>query len=400
MPFAAALSRAPQAVQALDEVCLATRAGLGGPPDLAVLFFSAHHAGAAGQLARAAGQQLAPRALIGCVAETVVAQDQEVEQGPALALWLARWSGAVTLTPFHLVLEGTADGPSLIGWPDPLVELIGRPADPTSPTRQRGDSVLVLGDPFTFPTDLFLGRMNEDLPGLPVLGGMASGMRGPGQCRLLLGGEVHDRGAVGVLLQGEVGLRWIVSQGCRPVGRPLVVTRAEQNVIFELGGRTPLEQLQEMWEGLSSEDQELVRAGLHLGVVINEYQERFDRGDFLIRNLQGLDGNSGALIVADEVRVGQTVQFHVRDAATADEDLRALLGQARAGGRPAASGLLFSCNGRGTRLFDQPNHDAGAIRQELGPIPLAGLFAQGELGPVGGQNFIHGYTASLALFEE
>jgi small ligand-binding sensory domain FIST len=396
MSFAAALSKAPQAVQALEEVCSAAQPGLGGRPDLAVLFFSAHHAGAAESLVRAANQHLSPRCLIGCVAETVIGQDQEVEHGPALALWLARWSGPVNLTPFHLVLERTADGPSLVGWPDPLIELSGRPANQAGPERA---ALLLLGDPFSFPTDLFLARMNEDLPGVPVLGGMASGIRGPGQCRLLLDGRTVDRGAVGVLLHGQLGLRWIVSQGCRPVGRPLVVTRAEGNVIHELGGLSPMDQLRRLWGDLSPQEQELFRAGPHLGLVINEYQDHFERGDFLVRNLVGLERDSGALIVADAVRVGQTVQFHVRDATTADEDLHALLQRERAG-KPVAAGLLFSCNGRGTRLFDRPNHDAGAVRKELGAIPLAGLFAQGELGPVGGQNFIHGFTAGLALFEE
>jgi small ligand-binding sensory domain FIST len=197
-----------------------------------------------------------------------------------------------------------------------------------------------------------------------------------------------------------VGLRWIVSQGCRPVGKPYVVTRARDNIILELGGRTPLEQLQELWNSLDPADQMLFRQGPHLGQVINEYQESFQRGDFLVRNLVGLDRASGALIVADEVRVGQTVQFHVRDADSAHEDLHALLQRARAESVRPAAGLLFSCNGRGSRLFPRPNHDAAAIREELGPIPLAGLFAQGELGPVGGQNFIHGFTASLALFSE
>jgi small ligand-binding sensory domain FIST len=388
MPFAAALSRQPQTVGAVDEVCSAVL-GLGGPPDLALLFFSAHHAGSAESLIRAVRDRLSPRTLIGCIAETVVGGEHEVEDGPALSVWLAQWAQPATVTPFHLVLERTADGPSLMGWPDALAEPSGG---------QSRAAVLLLGDPYTFPTDAFLSRMNEDLPGLPVLGGMASGFRGPGQCRLLLDGDVHDRGAVGVLLQGEVGLRWVVSQGCRPIGRPLVVTRAEGNIIRELGGLSPMEQLRQLWESMSPQERELFRAGAQLGRVINEYQESFRRGDFLVRNLIGLERDSGALIVAEAVRVGQTVQFHLRDAVSADEDLHMLLQGERE--RKPAAGLLFSCNGRGTRLFGTADHDAGAVRRELGAIPLAGLFAQGELGPVGGQNFIHGFTASVALFEE
>jgi len=277
-----------------------------------------------------------------------------------------------------------------LGWPDALEE-----ADPER------SAVLLLGDPYTFPADVFLGEMNESRRGVSVMGGMASGTRGPGECRLLFGDRVVNGGAVGVLLRGDIGLRCIVSQGCKPVGRHMVVTKANDNVIAELGGKSPLRQLQELWPELSPQDRQLMQRGLHVGRVINEYQGQFRRGDFLIRNVLGLDQESGALAITDRVRVGQTVQFHVRDAATADEDLRTLLQlDLAAHEKRPAGGLLFSCNGRGTRLFAEPNHDASAVRGEAGPVPLAGFFAQGELGPVGGQNFIHGFTASVALFEE
>jgi small ligand-binding sensory domain FIST len=182
----------------------------------------------------------------------------------------------------------------------------------------------------------------------------------------------------------------------------MVITRAQENLILELGGLPPLAQLQQLWPTLSPEEQQLVRQqGLHIGRVLNEYQGEFQRGDFLVRNVMGFDRESGALAIADRVRVGQTVQFHVRDAETADEDLHALLQlDLSAHARRPSAALLFSCNGRGTRLFDRPHHDAGAVRAEAGDIPVAGFFAQGELGPVGRQNFIHGFTASLALFEE
>jgi small ligand-binding sensory domain FIST len=198
-----------------------------------------------------------------------------------------------------------------------------------------------------------------------------------------------------------VGLRSVVSQGCRPIGRPFVVTKAQDNVILQLGGRPPLAVLQELWQALDERDRRLFQQGLHVGRVINEYQGDFQRGDFLIRNVIGLDRTTGALAITDRVRVGQTLQFHVRDAATADEDLHALLQlDLSAAARRPAGALLFSCNGRGSRLFDVPDHDAAALRAEAGDIPVAGFFAQGELGPVGGQNFIHGFTASVALFEE
>ena len=389
MPFAADLSRSPETARALDEVCSPVQERLGGPPDLALLFFSPHHAGAAELLTATAHEHLRPRALLGCVGESVVGNAEEIEGAPAVSLWAARWARPVEVDPFHLIVEETSEGYSLLGWPDAL-----EGADPER------SAVLLLGDPFTFPVDLFLSEMNEAHKGVRVVGGMASGTTGPGQSRLLQGDHVHNQGAVGVLLRGDVGLRCVVSQGCRPVGRPLVITKAHDNVIVELSGKTPLRQLQELWQELSPGDQELFRRGLHIGRVINEYRDTFRRGDFLIRNVIGLDQESGALAITDRVRVGQTVQFHVRDAATADEDLHELLRADAAGAGRPAGGLLFSCNGRGTRLFAEPHHDARAVRAGAGEVPLAGFFAQGELGPVGGQNFIHGFTASVALFEE
>jgi small ligand-binding sensory domain FIST len=389
MPFAAALSTNPQAPQALEEVCAQTRDRLGGAPDLAVLFFSPHHYAQAEALAAGVRERLAPRCLLGCPGESVVGNGREVEDGPALSLWLARWGKKVELTPFHLVHEATPDGHSLLGWPYELGE-----ADPAR------SLLLALADPYTFPADAFLAEVNEAHKGLRVVGGMASGARGPGQCRLLLDGRVPDRGAVGVLLQGAVGVRTVVSQGCRPIGKHMVITRARDNIIFELSGKPPLEQLQQIWQEVPDHERELMREGLHVGRVINEYRGEFQRGDFLIRNVVGLDNASGALAITERVRVGQTVQFQVRDAASADEDLHALLQMdLSAHDRPPAGALLFTCNGRGTRLFPQPDHDARVIQAEAGAIPVAGFFAQGELGPIGGQNFIHGFTASVVLFE-
>jgi small ligand-binding sensory domain FIST len=291
----------------------------------------------------------------------------------------------------HLELEQTPEGGTIVGWSDRL------------PPRWPADSgMLLLGEPFSFPADLLLERLNEDQPGVPVMGGMASGGWTAGQNRVFLNDEMLDSGAVAIWLHGAIRLRSIVSQGCRPIGRHFVVTKAERNVIFELSGQPALKQLSEIFQTLSPEEQQLARNGLHVGRVINEYQDEFHRGDFLVRNVLGVDSSTGAIAIGDFVRAGQTVQFHLRDAASADEDLRELLGAAAstaddsAGSRGA---LLFTCNGRGTRLFDAPHHDAGALQSALGDVPVAGFFAQGEAGPVGGKNFLHGFTASVALFE-
>jgi small ligand-binding sensory domain FIST len=389
MPFAAALSLVEHTAQALDEVCAAV-AHL-AEPDLACVFFTPHHADAAPSLARALHERLGPWCLMGGIGEAVVGTGQEIEHKAGLSLWLGKWAGGVELEQCHLTPQQTSDGLSLLGWPDGLVE---GGADP--------GTLLLLGDPFTFPAqEIFLPQVDADYPGLRVHGGMASGMAGPGQTPLVLGAEVVDVGAVGVLLRGPTGVRGVVSQGCRPIGLPLVVTKAQDNVIHELGGQSPMARLKAMYDVLPAHDQDLFQRGPHVGLAMTEYRDKYSRGDFLVRNLYGVDRATGAMAITDRVRVGQTVQFHVRDAASADEDLRLLLRQELTGktAKPQAA-LVFTCNGRGTRLFGQPHHDAAALRDEVGPIPVAGLFAAGVFGPVGGRNFIHGFTASVVLFEE
>jgi small ligand-binding sensory domain FIST len=230
---------------------------------------------------------------------------------------------------------------------------------------------------------------------------MASGGAGPGENRLLLDGQCLNAGGAGVIVRGGPQIHSVVSQGCRPIGNTFVVTKAEDNVIVELGGKTALSRLEQTYAGLSEDDRQLIRRGLHVGIAMNEYKPAFSRGDFLITNVLGADRESGAIAIGNFVRMGQTVQFHIRDADAADEDLRQLLAMQREklAGVPRGA-LLFSCNGRGTRLFPRPNHDASVIQELCGPLPLGGFFAQGELGPVGGRNYIHGFTASMALFED
>lgn len=380
MRFASALSTRTSTESAIADVVERTTATLGGEPaDLAVVFASMHHADSLGSLVEAIRQNGLGRHVVGCTGESIVGEGQEIEDAPALCLWSARLPG-VQVTPLRLTFEG--------GTFSDLPEALE-------------SSLLLLGDPFTFPADEFLKRVNEERPGLRVFGGMASGSQAPGRNGLVLDGEVYHDGAVAVGLEGAVVLRTVVSQGCRPIGRPFIVTRTERNVVRELGRRPALEVLRELYEAGTPEDREQIQQGLHLGRVINEYQESFQRGDFLVRNVIGAD-EAGGIAITDVVKVGQTVQFHVRDEESADEDLRGLLELER-GLRPEAAvkgALLFSCNGRGSRLFSQPDHDVSLIRDAYGTLPVAGFFAMGEIGPVGGQNFLHGYTASVVLFEE
>jgi small ligand-binding sensory domain FIST len=265
------------------------------------------------------------------------------------------------------------------------------------PIAAQGGPFLVMGDPFTFPMDHLLAYVNDRLPGTTVMGGMASGGLEPGQTRLFLDDRVLDQGAVGARLPG-VRIQSLVSKGCRPVGSVYTVTRAEGNVIHELGGQPPLERIQEMVARLDPGERILVQQGLHIGWVIDPYKSEPVRGDFLVRGVIGTDPESGAIAVGDQIEVGEAVQFHVRDAVTADEDLRELLGHSDAATTLGA--LLFTCNGRGTRLFDHPDHDAALVSDVLGAPPIAGFNCAGEIGPVGGRNFLHGFTASIALFTE
>lgn len=385
--FAAGLSRTGNTNDAVREACEQVLSTGGSAPSLAFAFLSRHHGAKSAAIAGAICDRLKTDALVGCMAESIVGGELEIEDGPALAVWAA-WLPGAQVEVMHLEYARSADGGSFVGWPDALLE-----AWPENAT------LLLLGEPFSFPTDVLLEQVSDEHPGANVIGGMAGGGHGPGENRLLFRRGDARQGAVAVLLDGAaVRVRPVVSQGCRPIGKPMVITKAERNVVQELGGRAPLAILKELYATLGPEDQRMMQSGLHLGRVTNEYREAFQRGDFLVRNVIGVDGESGAIAIGDYLRVGQTVQFHLRDAASADEDLRELLAAVTSSGG-ARGALLFTCNGRGTRLFDGPNHDAAAVRAALGPIPVAGFFAQGEIGPVGGRNFLHGFTASLAVFD-
>jgi small ligand-binding sensory domain FIST len=392
--FAAALSRAADTREAVQEVCdavLSARAvsaadKTAAVPSLAVVFLSPHHAAKAAMVAGAICDRLHTEAVIGCTGESIAGGAEEIEDGPAMSLWTADLPGA-KVELMHLEYARAPDGGSFVGWPDSLVE-----------AWPEGATMLLLGEPFTFPADVLLEQLNEEHPDVPVIGGMAGGGHQQGEIRLLLGRGEMRQGAVAAMLSGAVRVRPVVSQGCRPIGKPFVVTKAERNIVHELGGQPPLALLKELFASLSPADQQMMQSGLHLGRVTNEYRDAFRRGDFLVRNVIGVDGQTGSIAIGDWVRVGQTVQFHLRDAASADQDLRELLAVVQQEGR-AAGALMFTCNGRGTRLFDVAHHDAGAVRDMLGPVPLAGFFAQGEIGPIGGRNFLHGFTASLAVFE-
>jgi len=381
----AALSTKPEARSAAVEATLEAARRLGErEPNLAIVFASAHFALQAEAVVDAVHEAATPQALAGCVAEGVVGTGKEVESQPAVSVWLA--SLETKVRTFHCQFSQTNGHAAFSGWPQ----------DPAG-------AYLLIVDPFSFPADLLLKSMNERAPASPfIAGGVASGGRSPGDTRLFMDRKVMDSGAVGVALTGNVEVVALVSQGCRPVGRVLTVTRSEGNVIVELGGKAPVQRIQELYASLPEHDRELMTEGLLVGRVIDEYKTELERGDFLVRGVVGADPDSGAIAIGEAVAVGETIQFHVRDEASADEDLRATLKVARdkVGERRVAGGLLFTCNGRGSRMFSTPDHDAALLASELDDPPIAGFFCAGELGPVGSKNFLHGFTASMALFSE
>ncbi len=319
-----------------------------------------------------------PHSSLGCSAGGVLGGDQGVEAATAVSVW-AMQSPGVRVRTFHLEVMRTPDSLAIVGMP---------PVPPDTGV------CLLLADPYSFPADGFVERLNDSAAGLPVAGGLATGPAGAGSTRLLLDGRVVSRGAIGALVEGAVSARTVVSQGCRPVGPTLTVTAADGNVLLELAGLPAVTKLEQLLESLPPEDQALASRGLHIGVAMNEYGDHHERGDFLIRGVLGADRDRGGLVVGDLIEVGRTVRFQVRDATTADEDLTSTL----AGFGPVEGALLFSCNGRGATLFPSADHDIVTVRSLLAQAPVAGFFAAGEIGPVGGRNYLHGFTASIVAF--
>ena len=389
--FGVGLSQHADPVEAAREACAAVRAGLGegAAPTLLVMFASPGLCERAEDLLAAIHAELAPEHLLGAMGEAIVGDGREIEDGPALSVWAARLP-EVEVIPFRLVARPLGEGMGVLGWPDAISDTAATGIGP----------VIMLTDPFSFPADGLLDELNGE-PGAPVVvGGLASGGVRPGEHRLFAGADVLEEGAVAVGLRGA-RMRTVVSQGCMPIGPEMVITAAEGSSVLELAGMPALMKLQEVVEALEPGERELALGGLMAGLVIDENTPDYGRGDFLVRPIQGGDRESGALIVGERVRVGQTMRFHVRDAQSADDDLRAALRDARGGlgGGAPGGALLFSCNGRGTHMFPGPDHDATAIAEELASIPAAGLFCNGEIGPVGGRSFLHGFTATMVLFE-
>lgn len=356
---------------------------LGSSPDLLAVFVSGPDPEAVGDLAPLFAERSGARHVLGCSASGVLGAGRGVRgeptepPAPAVSVWAAVLP-QTQLRVFHLEVMRAETGLAVVGMPDPeLEERVG----------------LLLADPFSFPLDSFVSRSNDALPGLSLLGGMAAGPVGPGSTRLFLDGRAVDRGAVGALFRGGE-LRTMVSQGCRPIGQDMVVTKADGNVLLELAGVPALTKLREAMAELSPQEQESFRLAPQVGVAMNEYVEERTHGDFVVRPVIGIDEARAAVAVGEVVELGQTVRFHLQDAAAARADLLGRLADLG----PAGGALVTSCVGRGASLFGNDDVDAMAIRTVLGASGVAGFFGGGELGPVGGRNYLHGLTASVLAF--
>jgi small ligand-binding sensory domain FIST len=380
--FGDGLALGPDLLSAAESAVLQAVAPLTARPDLVCVFVSAEDPAAieeAGRRAMAVAADRGARVVVGCSASGVIGGNRGVEETSAVSAWAAVLPDA-RLEPFRLETLKAEDRLVVVGMPE------GQDDDVVG---------VLLTDPFSFPVDAFVERSAEVMPGLPLVGGLAGG-ESHDLTRLFLDGDVLDDGAVGVVLGGAVTAATVVSQGARPIGPDMVVTKAADNVLFELAGQPALDKLEQVVRTLPEEEQELAARGLLIGVAMDEYAEEHEHGDFLVRGVVGADTDTGAIAIGDVVEVGRTVRFQVRDAGAADEDLTELL--ERFDLVPVKGALLFSCNGRGRAMFPNSDHDVHLLRRTFGTAGVGGFFANGEIGPVSGRNHVHGFTASILAF--
>ena len=358
-------------------------------PDLVVAFVSAHHAARYDELPSLVRELFGECALVGCSGGGVIGAGREVEERPGLSLTAAVLPD-VSIVGFHIDNNDLPDGDA----PPSAWEELTRVAAADDP------QFMLLSDPFSVQGEHLLMGFDYAFPRGAKIGGLASGGRQPGSNTLYLGDHAYDYGAVGIALHGNVAVDTIVAQGCRPIGQRMHITACEHNMLRELDGRDTFEVLRETFQQLNERDQQLAQHSLFLGVVMDEFNDDPQLGDFLIRNILGVDARRGALAIGEILKEGQTVQFHLRDAETSSHDLDALLTQYSADGVPTsgAGALLFQCLGRGAYLYGRPDHDTDMFRDKVGDLPLAGFFCNGEIGQVSGATYLHGYTSSFGIF--
>ncbi len=390
MIWTSAISEQPVLEDAIAECGAAIKKSVGGePPDLAVAFISPHYEGSYDSVAGLMAESLGAKHVFGCSGGGVIGNGLEIEQRAGVSITAAVLPD-VTINPFHLQVGQV---PDLDAGPDKWETMVGVDAG-------REPHFVMLADPYSFPVQDLLMGMDFAFPNATKIGGLASGAARQGGNALFLDGEVLRTGAIGLALDGNITVDTVVAQGCRPIGQPMRISKSDRNMLVELDGEPPLSVLRNLFQELSERDQQLLGHSLFLGVVMDELIDDPVQGDFLIRNVVGMDQASGGLAIGEMLKEGQLVQFHLRDADTSSGDLQAVLSryadENRENDIPGA--LLFSCLGRGEYLYGKANHDTDLFRDKLGDVPLGGFFCNGEIGPVSGTTFLHGYTSSFGLF--
>ena len=390
MKWASAVSEQADLEQAVAECAASIRSKLADDtPDLAVVFVSPHHAADYDKVPGIMQRELSSAKAFGCSGGGIIGDGQEVEQRPAVSITAASLPG-VEILGFHLNQESL---PDLDAGPDSWEELV-------QVSNSQDPQFVMLADPYSFPVQNLLMGMDFAFSKSAKIGGLASGANQQGGNALFLDGQTHRSGAIGIALHGNITVDTVVAQGCRPIGQPMRITKSQRNVLVELDGQPPLSVLKDLFQRMSQRDQDLVRHSLFLGVVMDEFMETPEHGDFLIRNVVSMDERTGVVAVGEMLKEGQIVQFHLRDADTSAEDLTAMLDRYAIDNREnqVQGALLFSCLGRGEYLYGRPNHDTEIFHQKMGPVPLGGFFCNGEIGPVSGTTFLHGYTSSFGIF--
>jgi small ligand-binding sensory domain FIST len=392
MRWLSALSEKGDIHKAVEECAVKLRDGESSPPDLLFAFPSPHFAEHYEKLPELLKKAIGTERIVGCSGGGIIGGGKEVEHKRALSL-VAAWLPGVAMRTFHVTQENM---PSPDAPPNAWREWTGVPVE----AADKIPSFIVLSDPFSVNAEEFAQGLDFAYPGAVKIGGLASGAMQPGGNALFQGLRRYDRGAVGVSFTGNVVLDPIVAQGCRPIGVPLQITKCERNLLIELDEKRTLDVLETLIEGLSEEDQELAKTSLFIGVVNDATKADPSKRDYLIRNLVGLDPKNGVLAVGAFLRPGQTVQFHLRDRRTSAEDLKDRLARYRKKDQPARpqGALLFSCLGRGENLYREPNHDTDAFLEEFGSVPVGGFFCNGEIGPVDGSTYLHGFTSCFGIF--
>jgi small ligand-binding sensory domain FIST len=386
MLWASAISTATDAADAIGEAVEQVAAQLGSRrPHVIFAFttraFAADHASLQARVRAEWDSAL----LFGCAASGVIGAGREVEEAGAVSI-TAAWLPNVRLVPTHLEADATPPVyAERIAWQTALnLHCIPEP------------QFLIISDPFSFDAEDLVRGLDRAFPGSTKIGGLASGGRQAGENLLILGERVHRSGAILLALSGALHIDSIVAQGCRPIGEPMFVTNCHGNLLRELDGKIPREVLSDLYDRLNQRDQALLGRALFVGLALPGERPQIQAGEFLIRNVLGMDPQSGAIWVGAELEPNSIVQFHVRDALSSAQDLERALLAFESDAKPAAA-LLFSCIGRGVGLYGSADHDSTALKRRLGELPIGGFFCNGEIGAVHGMTQVHGYTSAIAI---